>query len=143
MPGELEDFFPRLAASGYEITADASGEFNCITWVLGMSGRNWDFNDPDGYWPLSVPRNDLITTVMQLFIGEGFTSCESIEPEPGYEKIALYAFVGRFTHAARQLEDGRWTSKLGKREVITHPSPATLSGGFFGFVHCIMRRPSA
>ena len=59
----------------------------------------------------------------------------------GYEKIAIYAFVGQFTHAARQLDNGQWTSKLGFREVITHPTLAALSGGIYGNVHCIMRRP--
>ena len=79
---------------------------------------------------------------MQLFAGEGFSLCDSDAAEPGYEKIALYAFVGRFTHAARQLSDGQWTSKMGNREVITHPSLTNLTGGFFGNIHCIMRRPA-
>ena len=50
--------------------------------------------------------------VMRLFADEGFEVCEEDSIEPGHEKIALYAFVGRFTHVARQLEDGQWTSKL-------------------------------
>ena len=79
---------------------------------------------------------------MRLFADEGFEVCEQNFIEPGYEKIALYAFIGQFTHVARQLEDGRWTSKLGNQETITHPSLANLSGGFYGNVHCIMRRPS-
>ena len=79
---------------------------------------------------------------MRLFADEGFEVCEEDSIEPGHEKIALYAFVGRFTHVARQLEDGQWTSKLGSREVITNPSLASLSGSYFGEVHCIMRRPS-
>ena len=78
---------------------------------------------------------------MQLFAGQGFSVCEDDAPEPDYEKIAMYAFVGQFTHVARQLYDGRWTSKLGNREVISHPSPANLSAGLYGNVHCIMRRP--
>ena len=140
MSQELEEFFPNLAGSGYEITGEASKEYNCIAWVLGMSHRNWDCYDPDGYWPPSIPRDDLIVTAVQLFASEGFSLCDNDALESGYEKIALYAFVGRFTHAAKQLNDGRWTSKLGKREVITHPSLANLTGGFFGNVHCIMRR---
>ena len=142
MPRELEEFFPNLAGSGYEITSAASKEYNCIAWVLGISSQPWDCYDPDGYWPPSIPRDDLIVTVMSLFAGEGFSLCDDDAPEPGYEKIALYAFVGQFMHVARQLEDGRWTSKLGNREVITHPSLTNLAGGFFGSVHCIMRRPS-
>lgn len=79
---------------------------------------------------------------MQLFAREGFSVCDDDSLESGYEKIALYAFVGQFTHVALQLEDGRWSSKMGYREVITHPSPANLVGGYYRFVHCYMRRPS-
>lgn len=142
MSRALEEFFPNLAASGYVITGEASKEFNCIDWVMGISSRKWDCYDPDGYWPPSLPRNNWIDTIIRLFANEGYSLCDDDSLEPGYEKIALYAFVGQFTHVAKQLEDGRWSSKLGKREVITHPSPANLTGGFYGNVHCIMRRPS-
>ena len=79
---------------------------------------------------------------MLLFTGEGFSICEADAPEPDYEKIALYAFVGQFTHVARQLDDGRWTSKLGTLEDITHPSLDSLARGVYGNVHCLMRRPT-
>ena len=131
-----------MADSGYEISGEPSREYNCIAWALGISSQKWDCNDPDAYWPPLLPRNDRVETVMRLFAGEGFLVCDGDSPEPGFEKIALYAFVGQFTHVARQLEDGRWTSKLEIREVITHPSPDSLSQGLYGSVHCIMRRPS-
>lgn len=79
---------------------------------------------------------------MRLFAGEGFSLCDSDELEPGYEKIAIYAIAGLFTHVARQLNGGQWTSKVGSLEDITHLSPASMSEGIYGFVHCIMRRPS-
>ena len=142
MPRELDNLFPNLAGSGYEITEEASDEYNCIAWALGIFSQKWDCYDPDGYWPPSLPHNHWIGTVMQLFADEGFELCEEDSIEPGYEKIALFAFVGQFTHVARQLADGQWTSKLGNREAITHPSPANLSGGLYGNVHCIMRRLS-
>ena len=138
---EIESAFPNLAGSGYEVTGDASAEYNCTAWALGITNRQWDYDRPHGYWPPSIPRNQEVGTLMRLFAREGFALCDDDALEPGYEKIALYAFVGWFTHVARQLEDGRWSSKLGKREVITHPSPANLTGGFFGSGHCIMRRP--
>jgi hypothetical protein len=142
MPQEIEHLFPNLAGSGYEITAEASQVYNCTAWALGITSQRWDCDHPGSYWPPTLPRDNRVETLMLLFAGEGFMLCDDDAPEPGYEKIALYAFVGRFTHAARLLEDGRWTSKLGNREVITHPSPASLAGGLYGSVHCIMRRPS-
>ena len=108
---------------------------------MGITYEPWDALDPDAYWPPSLARNDLVFTVMQLFADEGYSLCDDDAVESGYEKIAIYAFISQFTHVAKQLPDGRWTSKMGNREVITHPSLTNLAGGFFGNVHCIMRRP--
>ena len=140
---QLEALFPNLAGSGYEITGEPSREYNCTAWALGISSQDWDWDNPEGYWPPSLPRNRWVGTMIRLFANEGFSICDGDDNEPGYEKIAIYAFVGQFTHVARQLEDGRWTSKLGYREIIAHPSPASLARGIYGDVHCIMRRPSA
>ena len=80
---------------------------------------------------------------MQVFTGLGYAICDSDAKEPGYDKVALYARAGLWQHAARQLNDGQWTSKLGQFEDISHPSPQDVPGDEFGNVHCIMRRPSA
>ena len=143
MLNDMEGLFPNLGSFGYEITGEASDEYNCIAWALGATAPWWGYQNPGDYWPPTLPRNQEIGTLMRLFADEGFTLCEDNTLEPGYEKIALYAFVGQFTHVARQLEDGRWTSKLGTREVITHPLLSSLTGSYYGEVHCIMRRPSA
>lgn len=143
MACDLEELFPDLAGSGYEITGEPSRTYNCIAWALGISTRKWDCNDLNAYWPPSLPRDHWIGTIMLLFAGEGFSVCMDDAPEPGFEKIALYAFVGQFTHVARQLDDGRWTSKLGNAETITHPSPDNLAGGLYGNVHCVMRRSTS
>ena len=65
------------------------------------------------------------------------------EGEDGCDKIALDADEGFFTHVARQLVDGRCTSKLGSSEDIVHPSADDLAGELYGDVHCVMRGPSA
>ena len=143
MSRELEELFPNLADSGYEITGEASRVYNCTAWALGITSQRWDCDVPGSYWPPSLPRDNRIETLMRLFAREGFALCDDDALEPGYEKIALYAFVGHFTHVARQLEDGRWSSKLGNLELIVHPSPASLDRGIYGNVHCIMRRPSS
>ena len=139
---ELEYLFPNLVGSGYEITGETSDQYNCIAWALGITTEKWNSEDPADYWPPSLPRNNRVETVMRLFAAEGFSLCDDDMLEPGYEKIALYAFVGRSYHVARQMPDGRWTSKLGRREVITHLSPDNLVRSIYGEVHCIMRRPS-
>jgi hypothetical protein len=47
-----------------------------------------------------------------------------------------------YTHAARQLPTGKWTSKLGKAEDIEHDSPDDVAGGIYGEVVLFMRRQS-
>ena len=54
--------------------------------------------------------------------------------ESGFEKVALYGSGFMYTHAARQLPDGRWTSKLGQKEDITHNTPDDVAGGVYGEV---------
>jgi len=61
---------------------------------------------------------------------------------PGFEKVALFAESGLlYTHAARQLASGRWTSKLGGAEDVEHDRPNDVAGGVYGEVVQIMRRP--
>ena len=61
--------------------------------------------------------------------------------QPGAEKVALFSATLYYTHAARQLPSGKWTSKLGKAEDIEHDTPQDVAGGTYGEVFQIMRRP--
>jgi hypothetical protein len=72
----------------------------------------------------------------------GYERCDDDGPEPGIEKVALYGNTLLYTHAARQLPGGTWTSKLGKSEDIEHDTPDVVAGGIYGEVVAIMRRPS-
>jgi hypothetical protein len=66
---------------------------------------------------------------------------EGAEPEPGFEKVALYAdAAGIPTHAARQLSGGKWTSKLGRREDIEHALD-DLTGDVYGSVVAFLKGP--
>jgi hypothetical protein len=71
----------------------------------------------------------------------GYAVCASEGLEPGYQKVALFADEqGVPKHAAAQLTNGRWTSKLGKFEDIEHELH-DLEGTGYGLVALIMRRP--
>ena len=133
---DLNDIFPNL--SRYRITSPPSLQYNCVAWALEIANQWWSH---DRTWPDSVPRSLKADALEQVFETMGYAVCDSGEIEPGYEKIAIYAQNGEWTHAARQLTDGGWSSKLGPFEDITHPSPESLTGGIYGNVHCIMRRP--
>jgi hypothetical protein len=67
------------------------------------------------------------------------TDDESLES--GFEKVALYGSGAFYTHASRQLADGRWTSKVGRSEDIEHDSPGDVAGGVYGEVVRFMKRP--
>jgi hypothetical protein len=72
----------------------------------------------------------------------GFVECPTPDLEAGYEKIVLYEYKGDFSHAARQLPNGAWTSKLGKLHDIEHEAHDTLDGARdYGRVASFMKRP--
>jgi hypothetical protein len=60
--------------------------------------------------------------------------------ENGYEKVAIYTLNGVPTHAARQLPNGNWTSKLGSEIDIEHNSLDCLNGTVYGKAEIIMKR---
>lgn len=62
--------------------------------------------------------------------------------EEKYQKIAIYNDYDNLpTHVARQLPNGKWTSKLGQDEDIEHNNLQGLTGRpGYGEVACIMKR---
>lgn len=92
------------------------------------------------FWPLAAPREETIKAFVAAFATRGFTRCENGEVEAGYHKIAIYAKNSRPTHAARQLPDGRWTSKLGSSEDIEHHTLGAVEGDVYGSVAVFVRR---
>ena len=59
--------------------------------------------------------------------------------EEGVEKIAIYILNGKPEHAAKQLPDGRWSSKLGDLDDITHTLNG-LSGNRYGQAQVFLSR---
>ena len=90
------------------------------------SSRWWD-HVPGYYWPDGLPRDESVEAYVGLFRRLGFESCDNSEPEPGFEKIAVYGKAGKFSHVARSLESGNWTSKLGTLEDIEHDDLDSLT----------------
>jgi hypothetical protein len=93
------------------------------------------------YWPPQAPRNFSVQAFIEAYRTLGFTPCDDTSFEPGSEKVAIYAKPDlRVQHAARQLSNGRWTSKLGDLEDIEHLLDG-LSGAQYGAVVQILKRP--
>lgn len=140
----INDTFPALNLEVFKVTSPKSSEYNCIAWAASDCTQWWSHCIHSGYyWPPNVPRNELITSLIAVFEGIGFVECEDAELESCYEKIVLYAKNNLWTHAARQLSNGLWTSKLGHSEDITHATPECLVGESYGQIHCFMKRPIA
>ena len=134
----LKDLFPDLTDNNHEITSPRTVDYNCIAWAAHNSQRWWQ---PGVYWPTEVSRDDHgIGALVAAFTELGFKECDSGELEENFEKVALYGFGMMYTHAARQLPDGHWTSKLGQLEDITHTTPEAIAGSDYGQVIQFMKR---
>jgi hypothetical protein len=130
--------FPRLTPDNHRPTSPPATEYNCVAWAAGDSENWWQ---PGIYWPVEPPPADYgLGTLEAAFEGMGFEPCDDEGPEAGFEKVALYGSSLFYTHAARQLPSGMWTSKLGKAEDIEHDTPDVVAGGVYGDVARIMRR---
>jgi hypothetical protein len=136
----LEAAFPALQQEGYTETSPASSEYNCIAWAANRTDTSW-WPDPQGvgYWPEGVPRTETLDAFHMAFESIGYSRCANGQLEPGFEKVALYALAGQPKHAARQLPDGRWTSKLGKYIDISH-ALGGVEGPVYGQVAGYLKR---
>jgi hypothetical protein len=138
----IPQMFPRLRHEPFQVKSPRTIKYNCIGYAADDEDHVWW---PGGkYWPGGVQRDDSVPAFVAAFATRGYECCDSDAIEPGFEKVVLYVDeqYGRVTHAARQLTDGRWTSKLGPQWDINHllegvcgPHPA------YGRVAQILRRP--
>lgn len=103
--------------------------------------------EPGYYWPpgaLRVNDNDNIDALKRAFAQIGFEECATGDWEPGYRKVALYVTANDdWSHAAIQVQDGQWQSKLGNSFDIQHKTPQCLEGPAYGTVACFMRSRTA
>jgi hypothetical protein len=134
---------PSLKPANHVISSDSSGRYNCFAWAAGDTNRWWE---PTGryYWPLDR-REWTLSSFVKAFATKGYVRCANGSPEYGIEKIAIYATKedrGRLEpqHAARQLADGRWTSKIGELEDINHLSLKDVNCRDYGSAVRFMKR---
>ncbi len=133
------DALPNLRAHNYRITSPTTWEYNCIAWALGITDAWW-WPAPGRYWPENVPREESVEAFLTMFATQRYSSCSSVDVEAGVEKIALYTADSIPTHAARQLANGWWTSKLGPSFDIEHANLEAVGGGVYGASVVILSR---
>lgn len=122
--------FPNLLASNHTVTSPYDRNYNCIAYAASVSNQWWwPVKAPGVYWPLPDFMEETVECFIAAYESIGFSVCESGTLDSGVEKIAIYAdALGKPTHAARQLGDGSWTSKLGRSQDIRHSDPGALYG---------------
>jgi hypothetical protein len=137
--------FPHLTYgknANHKITSCETKRYNCIAWASGDIERPWWPNAYGHYWPPGISETDEIPSFIEAFQLLGYTKCLDGLLEEGFEKVALFAHKdGTPTHAARQLKNGKWTSKLGPFQDIEHDLCHDVRGPVYGSVCCFMRRP--
>lgn len=141
--------FENLTADNFQITSARDRKYNCIAWAAEESNVNWWplpellNGSPVGgvYWPEGVGLDVTLPNFIRAFRRIGYRECDHGELEDGFEKIVLFVDAsGIPTHAARQLQDGKWTSKLGKLNDISHDTAECAGGTEYGQPHQYMRR---
>lgn len=132
--------FPNLRSGQYQITSSDTRDYNCLAWAASETDRKWNPLDPDDYWPLGVTRAQTKDAFIAAYETRGFVECYNSEVEHGYEKIAIYANAVGPQHAARQLGNGAWTSKLGDGWDIEHPTLEGVECGDYGHPIAYMKR---
>jgi type VI secretion system secreted protein VgrG len=117
--------FPRLGRS-YALLAPSTRTYNCIAWSLGITDR-W-------VWPGAN-----VSDFDGLYGRQGYRRLGNLNyrTQPGVDKLVLYAKrkadgSWECTHAARQMANGTWTSKLGALPLIGHRTPGDVSGPSYG-----------
>lgn len=143
MNGRLPAIFPGLAAGGFRETSPATSTYNCIAWAAARSDQWWE-PDPhlQFFWPDGIGRQYTLPAYIAAYESVGFRICPSGELEIFFEKIVVFVDGnGVPKHAARQLDTGKWTSKLGRDVDIEHANPLALSGQLYGQPSCFLRRP--
>ena len=137
----METKFPGLTSTGYEKKSPATIAYNCIAWAANFTDLWWEPIEEKGYyWPYGVPSEYTLDALIEVYKKFGFKLCDNGNYEDGFEKIAIYGIKDIYTHAARQLDNGKWTSKIGMREDIEHSSLAGLEGEMYGQVKHFMKR---
>lgn len=132
--------FPNLSATNFSVTSDCTINYNCLAWAAWDDKTRWE---PDAlglnYWPPKVPREYTINAFKRAYRAHGFSTCDSPEPEDGYEKIAIFAVGDQPKHAARLTSGGLWASKIGDLWDIEHELNGVTNASY-GEPHTFMRR---
>lgn len=135
------EVFPNSKKDPFEITSPQTLYYNCIAWAYGDDTK-WYWPCPSNfyYWPKNIPRIENVDSFIKLFNSIRYEVCNDGKLKTEFEKVAIFAnSSGIPTHAAKQLNNGFWSSKLGNSYDVQH-SIKSIEGGCYGMVKVYMKR---
>lgn len=132
--------FPRAGRETW-ITSPIDFNYNCIAWAAEDTTHFW-WPEQLGFWPAEAPRNTSLEAFLIAFATLGYAPCSDGNLVPGMQKVAFYGKGRSVLHAARQLSDGKWSSKLGRAQDVSHDL-SSLEGPAYGIVIQFVERPAA
>lgn len=131
---------PGLLEGEYLVTSPKDPVYNCVAHALGQDDHWWA---PGGFpgsdWPDGIDQSETLDAWIQFFRLYGFVPTNSADFEDEMEKVAIYTVGAEATHVAVQLDNGRWSSKLGSLQDIEHQL-AALEDSRYGSVALVMSR---
>jgi hypothetical protein len=149
----IKRVFSNLKDGEFELTSPFDSKYNCIAHAAEKNDIWWWSVDKklvgnDVFWFDNVPGEATVENFISAFSKLGYKPCENSKPEQHFEKVAIYVSTkdelhapkGSVTHMARQLSDGKWTSKLGNDVDISHNTLQAVEGNVYGVVKQILRR---
>jgi hypothetical protein len=135
IPGTFENALREGFDVHRDCKSDRTPNYNCIAWAAGKTNAPWWPIDLHPYfWPPGLSKGvETLDNFLRAFETEGYVACVDASIEPGFEKIAIYVDDNDVpTHAARSLQNGMWTSKLGDEEDIEHATLRVVEGFVYG-----------
>jgi hypothetical protein len=149
----IKRVFSNLKDGEFELTSPFDSKYNCIAHAAEKNDIWWWSVDKalvgnDVFWFNNVAGEPTVENFISAFRKLGYQPCENSEPEQDFEKVAIYVSTkdethapkGSVTHMARQLSNGKWTSKLGKDVDISHNTLRAIEGNAYGVVKQILKR---
>jgi hypothetical protein len=135
---------PQLTEKNCRKIADSDSRYNCLAFAAGDTDHVWDPGIDQGYyWPPTAPQEGTIRAWVEALrcVGFGGYDGRAADLTPTLVKVVIFGRAFQATHAARQLKDGRWASKLGDWEAMEHDTPELLEGPSYGTIQIFMSRP--
>ena len=130
--GSVNKSFPNLI--DFDIYPNTESEkYNCISYSLGLWYKwSWPTGNEYRYWPIPN-KTETKKAFDEFYLHHGYSLIDinNIGYESGYTKVALFVKDNIPKHAAIQLDNTHWESKMGFYEIIKHKLNE-LEGGIYG-----------